>query len=127
MKSTPRIQDGFKGLGRLQTDTPSRFESLKPPKQSDAYTKMTMTESQVDFEVASSMLIRWRLAQACLANINMGPMIEARALQILVEQDIPRMLSELFRLRPKLQTELQTAIDETPVMHFTSVFYSSAS
>ena len=72
-------------------------------------------------------MIRWRLAQACLANINMGPMIEARALHILVEQDIPRMLSELFRLRPKLQTELQTAIDETPVMHFTSVFYSSAS
>ena len=73
------------------------------------------------------MLIRWRLAQACLANMNIGPMIEARALQILVEQDIPRMLSEMFRLRPELQTELQTALDETPVMHSTSIFYSSAS
>jgi len=73
------------------------------------------------------MMIRWRLAQACLANMNIGPMIEERALQILIEQDVPRMLSEMFRLRPELQTELQTAIDETPVMHFTSIFYSSAS
>ena len=69
-----------------------------------------MTNSEVDFEAASSMMIRSRLAQICIANMRLEPMIEARALRILVEQDMPRIISEFFRLRPDLQTQLKAAL-----------------
>jgi hypothetical protein len=65
-----------------------------------------------DFEQASGTVIRWKLAQACLANLNVGSLPAERALQILVNHDVPRMIDELFRLRPELQVELQSALEE---------------
>ena len=66
-----------------------------------------------DFEQASETLIRWRLAQAYLANLKVGSLPGERALRILVNHDVPRMIDELFRLRPELQVELQSALEET--------------
>jgi len=61
------------------------------------------------------MVIRWKLAQACLANLNVGVLPGERALQILVDDDVPRMIDELFRLRPELQVELRSALEEAGV------------
>ena len=68
-----------------------------------------------DFERASGMVIRWKLAQACLANLKVGVLPGERALQILVDDDVPRMIDELFRLRPELQVELRSALEEAGV------------
>jgi hypothetical protein len=71
------------------------------------------TMEPFDFERASGIVIRWKLAQACLANLKIGSLPGERALQILVNDDVPRMIDELFRLRPELQVELQNALEET--------------
>jgi len=36
-------------------------------------------------------------------------------LQILVDDDVPRMIDELFRLRPELQVELRIALEQAGV------------
>ncbi len=69
-----------------------------------------------DFERASGTVIRWKLAQACLVNLNVGALPGERALQILVDHDVPRMIDELFRLRPELQVELRSALEEAGVV-----------
>jgi hypothetical protein len=68
-----------------------------------------------DFERAAGMVIRWKLAQACLANLKVGAMPGERALQILVDDDVPRIIDELFRLRPELQVELRSALEQAEV------------
>ena len=71
------------------------------------------TVEPFDFEQASGTVIRWKLAQACLANLNVGSLPGERALHILVNHDVPRMIDELFRLRPELQMELESALKES--------------
>lgn len=68
-----------------------------------------------DFERASGVVIRWKLAQACLANLKAGALPGERALRILVDDDVPRMIDELFRLRPELQLELRSALEQAEV------------
>lgn len=68
----------------------------------------------LNFERATGMVIRWKLAQACLVNLKVGTLPGERALQILVDDDVPRMIDELFRLRPELQIELRTALEDVP-------------
>jgi hypothetical protein len=73
------------------------------------------TTEPFDFERASGAVIRWKLAQACLANMKVGSLPGERALQILVDEDVPKMIDELFRLRPELQVELRSALEEAGV------------
>jgi hypothetical protein len=53
----------------------------------------------------SEIMERWRLSMTYLEEIPMDHLPEEHAVRILMRRDIPRMVRELTRLRPELQSE----------------------
>ena len=61
----------------------------------------TATGATFDREEIKRMMIRWRLAEEYLSELN-HLLPSEHALRVLVRQDVPSLLKEVIRLRPDL-------------------------
>jgi hypothetical protein len=65
---------------------------------------MSTTAAGATFRLDSilGIMIRWRLAEECLSEVDSEALPSENALRVLVREDVPNLLKEVIRLRPDL-------------------------
>jgi hypothetical protein len=61
----------------------------------------TATGATFDQEEMNRIMIRWRLAEEYLSDLD-NSLPSEHALRVLIRQDVPSLLKEVIRLRPDL-------------------------
>jgi hypothetical protein len=56
----------------------------------------------VDQDFLDALIVRWKLAERYVEDLEMDSLPAERALTSLVQHDVPMLLSEIIRLRPEL-------------------------
>lgn len=56
----------------------------------------------VDQDFLDGLIIRWRLAEQYVEDLEMKSLPAERALTVLMQHDVPMLLKEIGRLRPEL-------------------------
>jgi hypothetical protein len=56
-----------------------------------------------DQDAVEGIIIRWRLAEQYVTDLDMGSLPSEQALLSLIRQDVPNLLKEIIRLRPELR------------------------
>ncbi len=57
----------------------------------------------VDQDFLSGLIIRWKLAEQYMEDLEMDSLPAERALTTLIQHDVPVLLKEIIRLRPELE------------------------
>jgi hypothetical protein len=55
-----------------------------------------------DQDAVEGLIIRWRLAEQYVTDLDMDSLPSEHALLTLIRQDVPNLLKEIIRLRPEL-------------------------
>jgi hypothetical protein len=56
-----------------------------------------------DRDAVEGIIIRWRLAEQYVTDLDMDSLPSEHALLALIRQDVPNLLREIIRLRPELR------------------------
>lgn len=56
----------------------------------------------VDQDFLDGLIVRWRLAEQYVEDLEMDSLAAERALTVLMQHDFPMLLKEIMRLRPEL-------------------------
>jgi hypothetical protein len=56
----------------------------------------------VDQDFLDGLIVRWKLAEEYVEDLEMNSLLAERALTILMQHDFPMLLKEIIRLRPEL-------------------------
>jgi hypothetical protein len=56
----------------------------------------------VDQDFLDGLIVRWKLAEEHVEDLEMNSLPAEKALAILIQHDVPILLKEIIRLRPEL-------------------------